>query len=92
MADCRQIDHLETQVTPIGDLVDPPKLVARGDFILHLFKRGDVLLRGVPDVAAERVLAGGGRARGCGRVQRVVRIGGETASARAASASELTRT
>ncbi len=35
------IDGVETEVTPIGDQVDAPRLVARGDFILHLFKRGD---------------------------------------------------
>jgi hypothetical protein len=35
------INGVETDVTPIGDQVDAPRLVARGDFILHLFKRGD---------------------------------------------------
>lgn len=35
------IDGVTQDVTPIGDRVDGPKLVARGDFILTMFKRGD---------------------------------------------------
>jgi hypothetical protein len=35
------INGIETDVTPIADQMEGPKLVARGDFILHLFKRGD---------------------------------------------------
>ena len=35
------INGIDTDVTPIGDQVDGPHLVARGDFILHMFKRGD---------------------------------------------------
>ena len=35
------INGIETEVTPIGDQVDGPHLVARRDFILHIFKRGD---------------------------------------------------
>lgn len=35
------INGIETDVTPIGDQVDAPHLVARGEFILHMFKRGD---------------------------------------------------
>ena len=32
---------VDTPCTPIADQLDGPKLVARGDFILHMFKRGD---------------------------------------------------
>jgi hypothetical protein len=35
------INGVDTDVTPIGDQVDGPHLVGRGDFILHIFKRGD---------------------------------------------------
>jgi hypothetical protein len=35
------LEGVETEVTPIADQVDGPKLVARAHFILHMFKRGD---------------------------------------------------
>ncbi|HVM51248.1 MAG TPA: hypothetical protein VMU04_24675 [Candidatus Acidoferrum sp.] len=35
------LEGIETHATPIADLVDGPTLVARADFILHMFKRGD---------------------------------------------------
>lgn len=51
------INGIETQVTPISDLVDGPKLVARGEFILHLFKRGDPGVESLwPDLAGDDLL------------------------------------
>jgi hypothetical protein len=35
------INGVDADVTPIADQVDGPHLVARGEFILHMFKRGD---------------------------------------------------
>lgn len=35
------INGIEMDARPIGDVEDGPRLVARGDFILHLMKRGD---------------------------------------------------
>lgn len=35
------IDGREEDRVPIGDLVDAPRMMVRGHFILHLFKRGD---------------------------------------------------
>lgn len=35
------IQGVETEVTPIADQVDGPRLVVRASFILHMFKRGD---------------------------------------------------
>jgi hypothetical protein len=51
------LDGIETEVTPIADLVDGPKLVARADFILHLFKRGDPGVESLwPEMAGDDVL------------------------------------
>lgn len=44
------IGGIEQRVTPIGDFVDAPHLVAHADFILNLWKRGDP---GVEDVWPE---------------------------------------
>jgi len=35
------INGVDTDVTPIGDQVDGPHLAARGEFVLHPFRRGD---------------------------------------------------
>lgn len=51
------INGIETEVTPIGDLVDAPRLLARADFILHLFKRGDPGAESLwPDLAGDDLL------------------------------------
>src|ERR1039458_9773403 len=54
------IEGVEMDVVPICDQVDGPKLVARGHFILNLFKRGDPGVESVwPNVAdASKSLAG----------------------------------
>jgi hypothetical protein len=51
------IDGSETTVVPIGDLKDDPKKVPHGDFILHMFKRGDVGVEAVwPGLAGDEKL------------------------------------
>ena len=51
------LNGIETEVTPIADLVDGPRLVARADFILHLFKRGDPGVESLwPELAGDDVL------------------------------------
>jgi hypothetical protein len=53
----QMIDGIETVVTPIADLVDGPHLVARADFILHMFKRGDPGVESLwPDLAGDDLL------------------------------------
>jgi hypothetical protein len=41
MAPKQLIHGIEHEVTPLCDQVDGPKLVVRGRFIVHMFKRGD---------------------------------------------------
>ncbi len=51
------IDNVPVEVTPIADQDDGPALVVRGDFILHLFKRGDSGMESLwPSFAGDDVL------------------------------------
>jgi hypothetical protein len=51
------INAVEVEAVPIGDLVNAPKLVARGHFILHLFKRGDPGVEALwPELAGDDLL------------------------------------
>jgi len=52
------IQGIETEVTPIADQVDGPRLVARAHFILHMFKRGDPGIEMVWPGEGGRSLAG----------------------------------
>lgn len=53
------IAGVETAVTPIGDQMEAPRLLARAQFILHLFKRGDPGIDLLwPDSTGNKSLAG----------------------------------
>lgn len=51
------IGGAETDVTPIADMEDGPKMVVRGDFILSMFKRGDPGVESLwPELAGDELL------------------------------------
>jgi len=51
------INGIETTVTPIADFEDGPLLVARADFILNMFKRGDPGVEALwPELAGDDLL------------------------------------
>lgn len=53
------INGVETEVVPIGDLVDAPRQMARGHFILHLFRRRDPGLVALwPELSGEGSMSG----------------------------------